>query len=336
MNILFYSDLHITEERHCECELVLDTIGELAKKHKALIVNGGDTHPIRGLIKTASHDLLTQKYKRWYEDGLTQHILIGNHDQEDRDGNTHPMRAFEKWQGWHVIGSPKVIDGIAYLPYMPKERCKEAIKFAVKQKAQLAVVHWGIQGAKRNDFNVDTDGVPVEWLKHFKRVFSGHYHFRNAFENVQYIGSPFQHTHAEANQDKGVILYDVKKDKQTFIEIKGTPKHYTVSYKIDEDGPHIEGDIKSITKHDFVKVKVEGDAELVHRVSHDDLRKHFECAELKFDRQGRAKAHSRLNLDSASVLSPATLMKKYVDFIDTSLNKDRLIKEGERLCGLHD
>lgn len=330
--ILFYSDLHISEERHAEADLVLTEVGRLAKKYGAIIANGGDTHPIRGLIKTASHDLLTKHYTQWHDDGLIQVIDIGNHDQEDREGEVHPMRSFAKFSGWTVVSEPQIVEmgGVpwAVFPYMAKEKVQPAIN-RLRGKAKYALVHWGILGAKRNDWNTDTTGIPVEWLSCFKQVFSGHYHYRNAIENVQYIGSPFQHTHSEANQPKGVILYDYK--KINFIEIKGTPKHYSVEYKIEDDGVTLEGDVENITNRDFVKVKVTGDSELVSHVSHDDVRKHFDCAELKFDRKGRVKAHSRLNLDSTSRLDPLTLMQKYVDFVDTTLDKKMLMQVGKGL-----
>ena len=332
-NLIFYSDLHISVERHREADLVLSEVGRLAKKYNATVINGGDTHPIRGIIQTSSHDLLTKHYEKWHDEGIEQIILIGNHDQEDREGETHPMRSFGKFKGWTVVDKPKVIEDWAFMPHLPKDKILSAIKQC--SHATYAAVHWGIRGAKRNDFNVDTDGVPVEWLNAFKLVFSGHYHFRNAFENVQYIGSPFQHTQAEANQAKGVIIYDRQKKKRFFKEIEGTPKHYKVDYKIEEEGVTVTGydDVKPI---DYVTVSVEGDAERVQRVSHDDIAKYFKCAELKFDRNGRVKAHSRLNLDSTMVVNPSVLMQKYVDFVETDLDKKLLLKEGEALLDLRD
>ena len=326
--LLFYSDLHLREETQSICDLVLTRVGELARKYDALIINGGDTHNTRGIIKTSSLDLLTRHYNRWASEGLVQRILIGNHDQEDRDGDIHPMRSYELHAGWNVIDEPTVIDGIAYFPYMPKEKIEAAIG-AVPKSVKLAVVHWGIRGAKRNDWNTDKDGVPVEWLKRFKKVFSGHYHFRNAFENVQYIGSPYQQNHSEANQAKGILLYDVKKEETRFIEIEGTPRHYKVWYKIGDKGKvTVEGEIDQIQKTDHVQVCVEGDSELVNQVTHEDVARYFDSGSVKFSREGRVKSHSRLGIAAGETLDPATLMKKYTDFVDTSLDRKKLMEVG--------
>jgi len=331
---LLYSDLHIQESTQEICDLVLTKVGKLAKKHKAVIINGGDTHNTRGIIKTSSLDLLTRHYNQWASDGLVQRILIGNHDQEDREGEVHPMRSYELHPGWSVIDEPTVIDGVAYFPYMPRERVKDAID-EIPKGVKTAVVHWGIQGAKRNDFNVDADGIPIEWLAKFTQVFSGHYHYRNTIGNVQYIGDPYQQNHSESNQPKGVILYDESKNKKSFIEIEGTPRFYEVHYKIGEKGKIVcegeVGDLGQIKKTDHVKVKVEGDSEAVNSVTHEDVARYLECDNVKFDRDGKVKSHSRLGIEPGEVLDPLALMKKYVSFVDTDLNRDRLIEIGSGL-----
>jgi hypothetical protein len=334
MNYILYSDLHIQESTQEICDLVLTRVGELAKKYKAKIINGGDTHNTRGILKTSSLDLLTRHYNQWAEDGLAQNILVGNHDQEDREGDIHPMRSYELHPNWHVIDRPTVLDGVAYFPYMPRERVKDAID-EIPKGVKTAVVHWGIQGAKRNDFNVDTDGIPVEWLAKFRRVFSGHYHYRNAFANVQYIGDPYQQNHSESNQPKGVILYDNDKDKISFIEIEGTPRFYEVSYKIAEKGKIVceseDCDLGKIKKTDHVKVKVEGDSEAVSSVTHEDVARYFNCDNVKFDRAGTVKSHSRLGIAPGEALDPLTLMNKYVAFVDTKLDRKKLMQIGGEL-----
>lgn len=333
-NYLLYSDLHIKPETLEVCDQVLTTVGELAVKHDATIINGGDTFNVRGILPTSCVDLLTRHFKNWLAKGLTQHILIGNHDQEDRDGEIHPMRVFDGWgEGkWKVIDKPTVIDKIAYLPYIPHEKIKAALD-EIPKTVKVAVVHWGIKGAKRNDWNTDMDGVPVEWLAHFKRVFSGHYHYRNEFENVQYIGSPYQQNHSESNQPKGVLLYEHDKNKTSFIEIEDTPKYHQVRFKIQDTGEVVceEGKPEEVREKDHVRITLEGDAEAVSRFTHEEASKYLRATSVKFDRQGRVKSHSRLGITSGETLDPLTLMQKYVDFVDTELDRSKLLKIGGEL-----
>lgn len=101
MRVLFYSDLHIRPQRFADCVRVLNEIPELVKKYKVdLVVNGGDTFETRGLIETHCLQALHRVYTDWHNEGIKQYILVGNHDQEDRDGNIHPMEVFQKWSEW--------------------------------------------------------------------------------------------------------------------------------------------------------------------------------------------------------------------------------------------
>jgi DNA repair exonuclease SbcCD nuclease subunit len=346
---LCYSDLHIRPERLEDCEKALVRIGEVALKlqdklkSKLMIVNGGDTFNTRGLIRTICFDRLYHHYSKWFEAGLKQSIIVGNHDQEDRDGEIHPMRVFSNWDGWFVFDKPTTVsfDGVytSFFPYLPKDQIPDAIKLAVSAAGEDpkhdAFVHWGIKGAMRNDFNKDTDGVPVEWLTPFRKVFSGHYHFRNAFENVQYIGSPIQQNFSEMGQDKGIVLYDNKRGKKVeFVEIKGTAKHREVRVAWEDDKSVIEGD-EEIAENDFLRIKASGDSERCATITQDWASKKFKCHDIKIEREVKDKAFSRLSLESTDVLNPDQIISKYVDFIDSSLDKKKLLEIGKSILEGH-
>jgi DNA repair exonuclease SbcCD nuclease subunit len=337
---LFYSDLHIRPERIDDCEIVLKSVGDMAEKlqdklkRKVTIVNGGDTFNTRGLIKTSCFDVLYKHYENWASRGLTQVIIVGNHDQEDKDGLIHPMRVFEQFKGWSVIGSPTVIDGMAYFPYMNKSNIQSEIKKAIKAGAKDAVVHWGIQGAMMNEGHADSEGIPSVWLKDFNRVFSGHYHYRNAFQNIQYIGSPMQQSFGEINQKKGVMVYDNEKNKVSFQEIKGTSCHYEIEIS-QEEGSSKEafrgGEEKEVSKKDFLRIKIKGDSEFCLSLNKHEYRERFGVENIKVERDVKDKHVSRLKITSSDILSTESIMQKYVDFVETSLDKTKLMKIGRSL-----
>lgn len=338
MIYLFYSDLHLRPERIEDCDAVLDQVFKIAKSiekthgFKPIIVNGGDTFNIRGLIRTSCFDLLFNHYSKWHKDGFKQWILVGNHDQEDREGNIHPMKVFDSWDGWRVVDKPQIMDSnFVMLPYMDKERVNEFVT-SRSWDGFDCVVHLGIKGAMMNDFREDTEGVPAEWFKDFRNVFSGHYHYRNSFQNIHYIGSPMQQNFSEAGQPKGAMIYEQKSGKISFHEIVGTPKHYTIKVEIDEDGKKKydceQGSVKQITKRDFVRCQVHGDAESINAIGRDDF--DF-SANIKIERLAKEKHFSRLNIERGEVLKPDALMEKYVEFVETSLSKKKLIAIGREL-----
>lgn len=333
---LLYSDLHIREDTLQTCETALSQIGELAVKHEVdYIINGGDTFNTRGLLPTSCLDVLYKHYKKWSNNGSKQIILVGNHDQEDRKGEVHPMKVFESFDGWHVVDRPQIIEGIEntiFCPYMHKNDVQNYLAAAKKKHGNWrswdAFVHWGICGAKRNDSNTDTDGVLLDWLENFRNVFSGHYHFRNTIQNVHYIGSPYQQNFGEMNQEKGIVIYDNDKNKKDFYEIKNTPKHYEVSIEWNEKGKRIvKGKIDEIGEKDHTRFKIFGDSEQCSKISanNQDI---VNCHSVKIERFVRERHISRLEITSDEVLSPNSLVEKYIKFVDTTLDKKQLMKVG--------
>lgn len=338
---ILYSDLHIRPERMRDCEKVLDFVFTLAmklrdkQKREITMINGGDTFNTRGVIRTQCFDVLSKHYRKWLEAGLKHIILVGNHDQEDRAGDIHPMRVFaDSSKEWHVVDKPVTIGEFACFPYMNRNDAKDYIKANLARlKGKDALVHWGIRGAMMNDHRADTDGVPVEWLKCFRNVFSGHYHFRNRIANVQYIGSPMQQSFAEASQPKGCIIYDQKKNGWQFVEIKGTARYKEVDLHVGDLGeidlPKVE-----VGDGDYCKVRITGDAEACAGVTRDFLRSKFPGANLVIERNVRDKHFSRLDIKSSDVIDIKTMMDKYVGFVDTDLDRKQLLERGMELVNV--
>jgi DNA repair exonuclease SbcCD nuclease subunit len=320
------------EERMDDCLHVLDEIGKLAKKHDAIIINGGDTFNTRGLIKTSCFDALYIKYKEWDMMGLKQYIVVGNHDQEDKAGEIHPMRVFENFEGWRVFDKPAIEDGICFFPYMldiNKEMIEETMKLSKRKKLD-AVVHWGITGAMMNDGYADPEGVPVELLSPFRTVWSGHYHYANKIKNVQYIGSPFQQNFGEMNNIKGCWLWDKVKNKSEFIPIERTSKHYEYEYNSEKEGL----DFRELNHSciDFVRVKVKGEKAFVNSVTKEDVRKAIGPNKgFKVQRDIIDIDCSRLDIKKETIGNTGEILGKYVDFVSTELDKKRLRKIGMEL-----
>jgi DNA repair exonuclease SbcCD nuclease subunit len=334
--ILMYSDLHLRDERKDDCALVLDKVIDTAQriqdktKREVTILNGGDTFNTRGLIRTSCWDLFYQKCEQMHSKGFKKIIIVGNHDQEDKAGDTHPMRVFTKWKGWSVVDKPMELPDYPksiFFPYMSVSAIEaffDSDESGSKWKGFDAFVHWGVRGAKRNDSNVDADGVPIEWLKRFRAVYSGHYHYRSVYKNLQYIGSPMQQNFGEMGQDKGLLLLDQKSGKSSFLEIKGLPKHREIEVV---DGKISEHD--KFSDEDFLRVIVKGDVETTSKVTHGWVAERFKARDVKIERLVSEKHFSRMSLKSEDILNQSQIMNKYVDFVSTKLDKKKLLTVGQ-------
>jgi len=344
---LLYSDLHIRPERLADCDHALTVIGQAAKEHGVeYIINLGDTFDVRGIVHTGCLETLRNHYLQWAKDGLKQIILVGNHDQEDREGVVHPMRVFASYPGWVVVDRPMVIrraSNWAFFPYMHKITEADIDAVVRARNIDYAFVHWGIKGAKRNDKNVDTDGVPPEWIaKKVGTVFSGHYHYRSTFgmHGIQYVGSPIQQDFGERDQEKGYMIFDEVERSSRFYPIMGTRKHHQIEVLFDPDGnPAVSGDMSDIQKGDFLKATIKGEEAIVSGFSDADLRKlipkEANPGRLLIERDINDGSSSRIELTGTEIHSTRTVMQKYVDHVDTDLDKERLLNMGfEMLEGL--
>ena len=131
-------------------------------------------------------------------------------------------------------------------------------------------------------------------------------------------------------QEKGVMLFDTVTRKKEFIEIKGTPKHYRFTFDANKNDLEILGGV-AVRAHDYIEVAVVGDAEKVKFVTTDTIRDLVECNNITLDRQGKEKHFSRLEIKPTEILDQKSLMKKYVDFIDTDLDRKKLMEIGESI-----
>jgi len=333
MKYILYSDLHIRPERQEDCLTALKQICDAALEHKAIVINGGDTFHTRGLIRTSCFDALWKEYHRWHQLGVTQYLVVGNHDQEDKAGEIHPMRAFE-FDGWKVIEKPEAHDGIVFCPYIDKinEETIKEMESLVSRKKKFAVVHWGFLGAMMNDRIADLDGVPVEWMKNFEKVWSGHYHYKSVIENIQYIGSPIQHTFSEMGYDQGYWLWDKTKNKAEFFPITGTSKHVEVVKDLDSGTTAWSVPKKDIAARDFVRVVLKGDKTKVAAISKAEVQKFVgDCETIQIRREPEETDTSRLGIKKASITNTSELVTKYVDFVETELDKSKLKKMGLEL-----
>ncbi len=341
---LLYSDVHVKRETLAVVRRVFDCIGEQAVKLGVVktggyVLNNGDLFDQRGLIPTACWDLVVEARTKWQELGI-QHIdNVGNHDQDDRDGEIHPLKIFESF-GWEVCTKPTFIDefSFAVIPYT--HGLAAELPEAAEMKPKALFVHAGIKSAFRNDKSRDTDGISIELFAPFKRVFSGHYHFRHEVENVQYIGSTHQHTHAEAGQDKGFLIYNDRTGEIVFHEIPGTPKHYSMRLGFNDSGKLVIQEGKELVGEletcDLVKVHVSGRSDQVKMVSKGQVTDKIKHDGFTLERHIVDETVSRLEISNGGkALDQKDLISKYVNFIDPSLDKKKLVSLGSEFLGGH-
>jgi hypothetical protein len=61
-------------------------------------------------------------------------------------------------------------------------------------------------------------GNEVGIFKRFKRVYSGHIHYRQDVENFVLVGNPYHMTRSDRDNQKGIFLLDLESGNHHFFE----------------------------------------------------------------------------------------------------------------------
>lgn len=154
-------------------------------------------------------------------------MLVGNHDQNTKDGTVHSLAPFQS------IGNVRVVDQptrftlgtlqVTAIPFL--EDLKEFEALAQKtEPCDLFLFHQGLDEATVGAYEVTIKGeVPVASLPvdRARLCLGGHYHKHQwVRKNVAYIGSPLQLDFGERNEEKGFLYVDTADWTTEFIPTK--------------------------------------------------------------------------------------------------------------------
>jgi hypothetical protein len=94
-------------------------------------------------------------------------------------------------------------------------------------------VHAEVTGALMNDLLVSTGGVPPASFPPNKRIYSGHFHkphtVKSSNVDIEYLGSPYETTLAEAQQQKMLAVLDAEWKCSEYVPLNIGRRHFKIS-----------------------------------------------------------------------------------------------------------
>lgn len=154
-------------------------------------------------------------------------MLVGNHDQNTKDGAVHSLAPFESIGNVRVISEPCSFKlgtlKVTACPFL--EDPKEFTRLAANvEPCDLFLFHQGITEAAVGAFEIVGKGeIPVKALPtdRARLCIGGHYHKHQwVTKNVAYVGSPLQLDFGERTEEKGFLLLDTSTWETEFIPSK--------------------------------------------------------------------------------------------------------------------
>lgn len=219
----------------------LDTLEEMysfAKEKKCeRVFVLGDLFHNRSAIKIIIYDAVFRFFQNRTD--IETFLIVGNHDQNTKDGSIHSLRPFKELTNVTVVDKPITIQNVFFYPYSEDSTPKIFIP------ADFFMGHIGVEGATIGASNfLFGENISPKLLKDYRECFIGHIHKHQQLGNIHIPGSPLQHTFGERDDKKGYLYVD-KYYNVNFVSTK-SPKFKLVEVSS-------ESDIKGFSKNDYVQ-----------------------------------------------------------------------------------
>lgn len=157
------------------------------------------------------------------ETSFEVYLLTGNHDRPMYGQLLSNLAVFNRYG--HVIRAPNKVGDAVWIPHIGEQMCLDFIK---ETPGRVCFSHQMIRGLMLNDKTATAQGLDKkEFQQQYEFTFNGHIHQPQIEGNFFNVGSPWQHSFAEAGQRKFIWLFTGDKaipvqsavDPQYFIGI---------------------------------------------------------------------------------------------------------------------
>ena len=279
-----------------------------------------------------AHNLRHKFLNRLWEDKIDTHILIGNHDIYYR--NTNKVNAVKELctaadgvnEPW-IYEDPKVVDfdglKILMMPWINPENEADSLHTLNTAEADICMGHFDLNGFRMMDSIVQTHGYDKKIVSRFETTYSGHFHHKNDDGQVFYLGSQYEMTWSDYNNQKGFHVLDTETREVEFI-----PNPHTIFKKLMYNDTETNYDKMDISDYNqkFIKLVVvnKKDNQMFDRLL-DRLYNNISVHELKILEDYSDLSHTNVSDDVVEGSEDTiTLVNNYVDQLPVDLDKEKL------------
>ena len=295
------------------------------------IIDLGDTFDRRKYISFTSLRSATEMFfKPLKENNITTHMIVGNHDTVYK--NTNELNSvnllLQAYDNIIEYESPTdiQIDGcdILILPWICNDNYDHTMDMVNKTKAQIVFSHLELKGFEFMRGHFMHEGMDHKIFDKFDLVCSGHYHHKSTEGNINYLGTPYELTWQDYQDEKGFHVFDTETRELTRVV-----SPLNMFYKLWYDDTNMT--FEDISKIDFTQYKDCFVKVIITNKTNPYL---FDSYIERLDKNDLANlqiVEDHLNLDLTEdehIVDEAedtvTILDKYVDGLEISSNKDKV------------
>ena len=156
--------------------------------------------------------------------GITVHSLVGNHTAYFKDtndvntltgivGEYNNLHIYNKATEVEIGGLP-----ILFIPWINQQNSEETYKKIADSKCSVAMGHLELNGFEAHRGYIMDHGDSTTPYRHFKKVFSGHFHRKSTRNNISYLGNPYQIYWNDYRDARGFHIFDTETLELEFIK----------------------------------------------------------------------------------------------------------------------
>jgi DNA repair exonuclease SbcCD nuclease subunit len=171
-------------------------------------------------------------------------VIIGNHDTYFKNTNDINSMAclFDTTGAWlngafqwyteaEEIWYPGVEHPILFVPWINSENLERTLDKIDKSTAKVCMGHLNLVGFEMARGHKNTEGMDRKVFRKFDMTLSGHFHKRSHMDNIWYLGSPFEQTWIDCDEERGFHVLDTDT-----MELEFVPNPHKMFFKIFYDG----------------------------------------------------------------------------------------------------
>jgi hypothetical protein len=205
------------------------------------------------------------------------------------------------------------------IPWITSENQDEVNEIISKSSSSVVMGHLELNGFKVNSKMVSDHGYNPDIFNKFNKVFSGHYHTRSNNGKIYYLGNPYEMFWTDHNDLRGFTIFDTETLNHTHIN---NPHRLFEIVEYDEDNE--DYNFSEYTDK-ILKVIIKNKVDIKKYEKFFDKLVSFSPHDIKVVETVQTSL-TEVNVECDSSENTLTLLEKYVDESETSLNRDKIKK----------
>ena len=189
------------------------------------VLDLGDTFDNRKGVDLYSLDWAKASYfDRLANLGVNLISIVGNHTafyKNTNDINTIDL-LLREYDNIRIVSECEQITvgnlDVLFIPWINQENSERTYKMIKESKAKVAMGHLELNGFIATHGHVMDVGADFECYDKFTHVFSGHYHTRSSNGKIYYLGNPYEMFWNDVNDKRGFHIYDTETLKLKTID----------------------------------------------------------------------------------------------------------------------